>query len=189
MNGDVTVQEAMTRDFVGVSGSDTIRDTAQLLLEEDAPGAVVLKGQDPVGVVTASDALSWLVGDGRADASVTECMSEQVPSVTADQGIEGAVDALFAQSVTLLVVTDGSGGPLGVLTQRDVIAATTFSPGGMAADQEVEPARIESEPETPADGDGGYSDQGICGRCGALTSDLVSFNGQLLCPDCRDVRS
>ncbi len=188
MNGDVTVQEAMTRDFVGVSGSDTIRNTAQLLLEEDAPGAVVLRGQDPVGVVTASDALSWLVDDGRADASVTECMSEQVPSVTADQGIEAAVDTLFAQSATLLVVTDGSSEPIGVLTQRDVIAATTFTPGNTATDQEVEPARVESEP-APADADGGYSDQGICERCGALTSDLVSFNGQLLCPDCRDVRS
>jgi len=189
MNGDVTVQEAMTRDFVGVSGSDTIRDTANLLLEEDAPGAVVLEGVDPVGVVTASDALSWLVDDGRADATVTECMSEQVPSVTADQEIGAAVDALFAQSATLLVVTDDGGEPLGVLTQRDVIAATAFSPGQAVTDQEVEPARIESESESPTNADGGYSDQGICGRCGALTSDLVSFNGQLLCPDCRDVRS
>ncbi|MCU4716554.1 CBS domain-containing protein [Halapricum hydrolyticum] len=187
MNGDVTVQEAMTRDFVGVSGSDSIRDTAQLLLEEDTPGAVVLKGQEPIGIVTAGDALSWLVRGGSADASVTECMTDTVPEVAPEQPIEAAVDELFAQSATLLVVTDNGGKPLGVLTQRDVIAATTFTPTDTATDQEVEPARLESEPQAPADADGGYSEQGICERCGALTSDLVSFNGQLLCPDCREV--
>ncbi|MFW6017738.1 MAG: CBS domain-containing protein [Halapricum sp.] len=187
MNGDVTVQEAMTRDYVGVSGSDSIRDTAELLLEEDAPGAVVLKGQEPIGIVTAGDALSWVVRDGNVDASVTECMTDSVPEVRPEQPIEAAVDELFARSATLLVVADNGGKPLGVLTQRDVIAATTFTPTETTAERDVEPARVESESQAPADADGGYSEQGICERCGALTADLVSFNGQLLCPDCREV--
>ncbi|QSG08353.1 CBS domain-containing protein [Halapricum desulfuricans] len=187
MNGDVTVQEAMTRDYVGVSGSDSVRDTAKLLLEEETPGAVVLKGREPIGIVTASDALSCHVGDESADAAVTECMSDVVPEVAPDQPIEAAVDELFAQSATMLVVTDNGGEPLGVLTQRDVIAATTFTPSEVSSEQNAEPARLESESQAPADADGGYSEQGICERCGALTSDLVSFNGQLLCPDCREV--
>ena len=56
--------------------------------------------------------------------------------------------------------------------------------GSSETERRVRRARIE---RVEADGDGGFSDQGICERCGALTSELASFNGQLLCADCRDV--
>ena len=33
----------------------------------------------------------------------------------------------------------------------------------------------------------GFEEQSICEGCGTLTGDLVAFNGQLLCGDCRDI--
>jgi len=185
MNGDVTVREAMTRDYVGVSESDTVVETAALLLDEDLAGAIVLRGQDPIGMVTARDVLSWLVHDSEdGEGTVGECMTENVPTILPGKSIEAAVDELFARSATQLLVVDSTGEPAGVLTQRDVVAATTLTPTEEATDREVDSARIE---RVEADGDGGFSDQGICERCGALASELASFNGQLLCADCRDV--
>lgn len=185
MNGDVTVREAMTRDFVGVSEGDGMVEAASLLLEEDAAGAVVLRGMNPVGMLTAADVLAWLVANGAVeDATVGDAMAESVPTVAPETSIEDAAELLFTHSTDQLVVTDG-GQPLGVLTQGDIVAATTFAPGEQSS--HAEPARVESEPGATAQGDGGFSEQGICERCGALTSDLSSFNGQLLCSDCMDV--
>lgn len=187
MNGDVTVREAMTRDYVGVSESDSITETASLLLEEEVPGAVVLRGHDPIGIITARDVLSWLVREDDDGATVADCMTETVPEIDPERPIVTAVDEMFAQATHLLVVTDNGGEPVGMLTQEDVVAATTLTPTSEPPEREVEPARVESEEDTPAEANSGYSEQGICERCGALTSDLVSFNGQLLCADCRDV--
>ncbi|MFB6189113.1 MAG: CBS domain-containing protein [Halapricum sp.] len=183
MNGDVTVREAMTRDYVGVSESDSIVETAALLLDEDSDSAVVLRGQNPIGMVTARDLLSRLVEAGD-EGTVADCMSTEVPEVPPEQSIEAAVDKLFARSVAQLLVVDSSGELLGILTQRDIVAATTLTPSEAAGDQVAEPARIE---DGETDGGEAMSEQGICERCGALTADLVTFNGQSLCADCRDV--
>lgn len=190
MNGEVTVREAMTRDFVGVSEGDRIVDAAELLLEEDSAGAIVLRGQDPIGMLTAEDVLAWLVADGDSDeATVADGMTDSVPTISPDRSVEDAAELMFSRSVTQLVVSGDDGGPQGVLTQGDIVATTTLASGEAAGENmvDVEPARVEAELGAQAEGDGGFSEQGICERCGALTSDLTSFNGQLLCNDCRDV--
>ncbi|MFC7195331.1 CBS domain-containing protein [Halosimplex aquaticum] len=66
MERDVSVQEVMDREFVGVSESDGLRETAELMLAEEADSAVVLHGSEPVGVVTERDALEAFV---RAEGS------------------------------------------------------------------------------------------------------------------------
>lgn len=190
MNGDVTVREAMTRDFVGVSEGDSIVDAAALLLEEEVAGAVVLRGQDPIGMLTAEDVLAWLVSDGDTETgTVADGMGDSVPTVSPDHSIEDAAALMFSRSTTQLVVVDESREPMGVLTQGDIVATTTLEPGERASETapEVEPARVEAEVGAQAEGDGGFTEQGICERCGSLSSDLTSFNGQLLCSDCRDV--
>lgn len=184
MNGDVTVREAMTRDYVGVSESDGIVETAELLLDEDLAGAIVLRGQEPIGMVTAKDVLAWLVHDGSDEDTVAACMTDTVPTISPDASVESAVDELFARSATQLVVIDDGGEPVGVLTQRDVVAASTLSPAEVAVDREIDAARVD---RIEADGEGELSDQGICEQCGSLASALVSVGGKSLCADCRDV--
>ncbi|MEF8787364.1 MAG: CBS domain-containing protein, partial [Haloarculaceae archaeon] len=44
---------------------------------------------------------------------------------------------------------------------------------------------LAAEAETEAEDN--FEDQGICEVCGTFTRDLSSFNGQLLCDDCRDM--
>lgn len=190
MNGDVTVREAMTRDFVGVSEGDRVVDAASLLLEENAAGAVVLRGQEPVGLLTEKDVLSVVVRDGDTeDATVADAMRSSVPTVDPDSSIADAAELMFSHSCSQLVVTDATATPVGVLTQADIVATTTLSTTATAEtnDSTVEPARVEAEVGATADGEASFSEQGICERCGSLTGDLTSFNGQLLCDDCMDV--
>ena len=184
MNESNSVREVMTREFVGVSEADGLLETGRLLREERADGAVVLRGNDPVGIVSAEDVLDQLLDDEAPDAgAVSDVMDSTVPRIDVDNHIESAADQLLSSSVSLLVVFDGSGDIAGVVTESDLVRSVALSRESTAGSENLEPARTEGT----AEADAGYSNQGICERCGALTSDLVSFNGQLLCSDCRDV--
>ena len=186
----------MTPEFVGVSEGDDIVDAAALLLDEEAAGAVVLRGSEPIGMLTAKDVLAWLVDreDGET-ATVADGMRDGVATIAPDRSIEDAAARMFSQSTSQLLVVNEQGDVQGVVTQGDIVAATTLSPEtGTTAAETVERSRRESavrhESETTVAAgaeSGGFSEQGICEGCGALTGALASVNGQLLCGECRDI--
>jgi CBS domain-containing protein len=200
MNGDVTVQDVMNREYVGVSESDALLETVEMMLTEDAETAVVLRGDDPVGVLTERDVLAHLVaGDGIEDATVADVMTESIPTIGPEQSLAAAASEMSARSTKRLVVTNGQR-PLGLLTEHDVIATASMGPDieerpdvetgldmTVQAGGDVTVQAGGSDARTHADPDPGYEDQGICEVCGTLSRDLSVFNGQLLCTDCRDM--
>lgn len=204
MNSELTVREIMDREFVGVSEPDGLVETVELLLEEDKETAVVLRGSEYVGVVTERDVLSLLVGDDDpADATVGDAMTERVPTVSPEESLSEAEDRLSTQSARRLVVTNGRE-PLGVVTEEDLLAGRSYatertgaatSETGIGTEAETTTAAAEATGGL-AESSGqsfdeqtaqGFEDQGICEVCGSLTRDLASFNGQLLCAECRDM--
>jgi len=200
MDGDVPVREVMHGEYVGVSESDTVRETAELLLAEGVESVVVLRGSDPVGLVTRGDALRAFVG-GEADAHVSEAMRSTVPTVSPGTTLGEAADELAGLDTGHLVVTDGSE-PIGLLTEHDLVAASPFAPGrdpesppqatiGRSDDPEVEYGDEADDLDADFEGTGvterPFADQSICEGCGSLARDLSTFNGQLLCADCRDI--
>ncbi|WP_135661767.1 CBS domain-containing protein [Halorhabdus rudnickae] len=178
-----TIREVMTRDYVGVSESDDLLEAGRLLREEGVDGAVVLRGNKPVGMLEVDAVLDAILKDGTA-GTVSDVMADSIERVDAGEPIEVAADRLVGIEGSLLVVTDEGGDTVGVVTASDLVRAMAL---GREPEQDttgnLEPNRTEG---TASAGDS-YSNQGICERCGALTSELVSFNGQLLCSDCRDI--
>jgi CBS domain-containing protein len=195
MNGAVSVRELMNREYVGVSEADDLVETVELLLDEGAEISVVQQGSECVGVLTERDVLSVLAeGPPLEEATVGDAMTESVPTVGPDESVEAAATELSSRSVRRLVVTDG-GEPLGVLTERDVLASRTYGsePGTTPADTAPVGDRAHGATgnqsaarETSANTDQ-FENQSICEGCGALASDLAAFNGQLLCAECRDI--
>lgn len=205
MNAELTVREIMDREYVGVSESDDLVETVELLLEEEKETAIVLHGSEHVGVLTERDVLSLLVGDtDPEEATVGDAMTEHVPTVPPEETIESAADRLSTQSARRLVVANGAE-PLGIITEEDLLAGrryTTERPEGVAGPGETASATVTGETAaapTEAGAEGfeqevaeatetdNFGNQGICEVCGSLTRDLSSFNGQLLCPECRDM--
>lgn len=178
-----TIREVMTRDYVGVSESDDLLEAARLLREEGTDGAVVVRGNEPVGTLQIDAILDHVLDDTTGE-TVRNAMTEPVECIDPDQPIEVAADRLVGIDGSLLVVTDGSADAIGVVTAVDLVRAMAL---GREPDQggteTFEPNRTDTADATTDE----YANQGICERCGALTSDLVSFNGQLLCNDCRDI--
>jgi len=183
MESELTVREIMDREYVGVTQSDDLIETVELLLAEDKETAVVLHGSEHVGVVTERDILAALAeGPDPTEAAVGDVMSEHVPTVSPETTISSAADQLSTQQGRWLVVTNGSE-PTGVVTQEDLLAGRNY-----AIEQESESAAVvHTEGTAATTADDGFENQGICEVCGALTRGLASFNGQLRCPDCREV--
>ena len=192
MKRDVSVQEVMNREFLGASESDELRETAELMLVEDVDSIVVLRGSDPVGVVTERDALETFVRADGDSATVADAMTEDVLTVAPDITIAEAAGEMSAQSTQRVLVSNGSE-PLGVLTEHDVMTASPFSrtaSGPTAVGEERAVAGVSAgrgESTTERRGEGRFANQSLCEACGSLARDLSLFNGQLLCSDCRDI--
>jgi len=204
MERDVTVREVMDREFVGVTESDGFVETVELMLAEEVENVVVLRGSEPVGVLTERDALSALVDESDPETAA-DAMTESVPTVSPDHTIAEAADAMSAAATKRVLVSDGAA-MVGVLSEHDLITTSPFAPAvgtdrmadsdaELMADRTAETTRQRAVAEA-GDGPGEmgegtrereYEDQSICEACGALSRDLRAFNGQLLCADCRDI--
>lgn len=192
MNGDVTVREVMRRDYVGASEGDTVVDTAALMLEEDVEAVVVLRGSDPVGLLTQRDLLEVAVSHGDLESvQVRHAMQENPPTVSPEESLATGIDMMSGTSARRLLVVDG-GDPVGVISEHDIVTASTLNPR-VNGTESGEAATAEAAAPTAESGAGAattteeYSSQGICEVCGSLTRDLSTFNGQLVCADCKDV--
>ena len=195
MNRDVTVQEVMDREFVAANESDNALATVELMIREEAEPAVVLRGSEPVGVLSDRDVLELVVDDAKnpTTASVSDAMTESVPTVGPEYTLAEARDRMAARSTRWLVVSSG-GEPDGVVTEHDVLTSSTIGTeidaANDAASEEshlVDASTSMTTADAGAAESSGFEDQGICEKCGSLHRDLSAFNGQLLCSDCRDI--
>jgi CBS domain-containing protein len=178
------VRDILSRDFVGVSESDAVLGAAALMRESGETAAVVLRGQDAAGILTAGEILDFLVDGGDAEsAPVSAVMDPDPQTVTPETTISEATRSLVGTGRSHLLVTDGTE-ILGVLDARDLAAAKQTESAGAEAEELTAAAAVDGRDTAVDDG---YANQSICEGCGSFSQNLVNVDGQLLCPDCRTV--
>lgn len=183
MHESLPVEEVMRRDFVGVTESDSVGGAAELMHEEQSDGAVVLRGRDPVGMVTASDILSVVAQDqDPTETQVDEIMRHPVVTVQPDDDLSEVVGVLTDRDVRWLAVVSPEG-VVGTVSERDIVIGTmALTPTGSVDTPDPE-APIESGSDIGLQSET-YSTQGVCEICGSLSRNLAAQNGQMLCEDC-----
>ncbi len=197
MESTLSVRDVLTTEYVGVSESDTVLDAVELMRDERASCVLVVRGSEPVGIMTEWDVLGLVADEGKpAMTTVSDYMTTPVITVTPDRSLADVATMMGRQNIRNVVVEDASG-VLGVVTQRDVIAAAGSFQGAVTTSQSatgaIDQERPVDNPATPAVGDavpnGGdeYSTQGVCEACGSLADSLRDANGKLVCADCRSI--
>lgn len=189
MNEPVTVREVMNREYVGASESDDLLNTTELLVREDEPTALVLRGNTPVGVLSRADILAYLVSGGDPETTtVGEVMTESIPAISPDARLQEARDTMLSRSAEWMLVADDDE-PLGTVTEHDILATARLESEATTEAEETPIAAMNQTAgaETAETPDESVREQGICAGCGTLTQSLASDNGQVLCADCRDV--
>jgi CBS domain-containing protein len=207
MRTDTTVRDVMHREFLGVSESDPLADAAGLLVDEGTACLVVLRGGEPVGRLDCRHALGalldadgWTPGDD--GPTVGSVMSPPLPTVTPEDSLAVVEERLVSEGVDSVVAVE-AGEAVGVVTAADALAAGAPRTGDgvrepldeeslrgtrrgdeglVGSDGGVDPATEAVTAEAPES-----TTQGVCESCGALVPDLVSDNGQAVCPECREV--
>lgn len=215
MENDVNVREIMTRDYVAVNEGDSVLGAVRLMREERAGFVLVMRGEDPVGIVTEWDVICLVADeDDAADTPVGDVMSSPLVSLDAERGLSDATSVMARENIRHVLAKNADGETLGVLTQRDVISAAGSRPvaanggmtntaGGEAGADAADPlseGRVTTErvtdegvtddrvTETDADAAfGGFERQGICEECGGFAETLWERQGKLLCADCSGI--
>ena len=201
----VTARDVMSREFVGVSEGDLVDDVLELMVDQAVDDVLVLRGSEPVGVVSCHDVLDAVASDGDLDGQTAEQLMQPAPDpVAAEEDLGTVLSRLASDGVETLPVADDEQALVGVVTDDDVIAAATSlvsEPNGMdsvpatdavdAAEQTSldasTPATAPAATGSPTAASPEHSTQGVCESCSTLTGDLQVVNGQSICPECRDV--
>jgi len=200
MESELSVREILTSDYVGVSESDTVLDVVSLMRDERTSCALVVRGSEPVGIVTEWDVLG-LVDDERDPATTTvgEAMTTPVITVGPDRSLTDVATTMARQNIRNVIVEDDDG-IVGLVTQRDVIAAASSFQATMTPTRSSEPPvdrdRELADP-VAARASGGQRSApqrrrrvhhpGRARPAAARSDALWDANGQLVCTDCRSV--
>jgi CBS domain-containing protein len=182
----------MTHDYVGVSESDDLQTTASLMLAEDVNCVVVLRGIQPVGLLTERELIRHISeGQQGKEVTVGRVMRGSGKTIGPSADIDTAFDLMATEDIRRLIVDDGD--LQGLLTEHDLLAASTLEryqarEGGEWAELNRQSSSSGSiQPTDGGEPDRAVSNQSICQECGALTHDLIEVNGRILCGDCRDI--
>lgn len=181
MEEPVTVRDLMNRTFAGVTEGDSVQGAASVMHEEGVNSAIVLRGQEPVGMLTATDVIELIATDRNLESTaVGDVMSDPLVTIEADAQFSEAVDVIASKDIRRIVVIDDEE-VIGLLTEHDVVAAHTVLPGVTHRNMATEPQAVASVD------DPNITPQGVCEVCGSLSGSLTDHNGQLVCEDCLGV--
>ena len=121
LNERLTARELFSADPVSISGAASLREAARLMAKRDVHRLMVVKGEDPVGMLSVNDLLK-VVSESRIETPISEYASDTIAHVAPDDRIAYAMDRLQAAGVRgLVVMVDGW--PVGSFAQVEALAA------------------------------------------------------------------
>jgi len=161
-----TVGDAMGPPLPTMSPDDSLTAVEERLVGDGADRVVAVDDGEAVGVVTDGDVLAAGAprsgadgfGDGAATGDPRGDGTVVSAAATADSDAERGAGATIDPEAT---------------DRGTAASPDTAGDGG--------------SPPRPAETPSGSSTQGVCENCGALVPDLVTANGQAVCPNCREV--
>jgi signal-transduction protein with cAMP-binding, CBS, and nucleotidyltransferase domain len=120
---DQPVSDYMSTGFVRVSFDDPVTDAARVMQKAGATEAVVMRDDDPIGIVTERDILYKVVAAGLAPSAikVREVMSAPVATVDSASKVVDAVAKMSKLGVRRLGVTR-KGKLVGLVTQKAMVS-------------------------------------------------------------------
>jgi signal-transduction protein with cAMP-binding, CBS, and nucleotidyltransferase domain len=164
---EMLVRDAMTESFVKLSLKTASSEAAKIMADSDADCILVMTGEKPVGIVTASDFLRRIVAEGKnaSEISLKKIMSSPVISIDVQRNLSEALTRLSTNGVKRLVVLDGEE-VAGIVTSVDVLSFA----------EELE------EPEEERE-----IGPSMCEICGGYFEVLAEVDGKFVCEDCREM--
>lgn len=131
MEQEITpVARLMTTGVLTVGADATVGEAAATLIERGVGSLVVVNEADePVGMFTTTDLAAFVSeNEGRADATVSEYMTDSVVAITTGNSLRDAAAKMINNDIHHLPVTDETG-VIGMLSTMDLAAYFAYTGG------------------------------------------------------------
>src|SRR5574341_209588 len=128
--GEITLDEAMTRNPVTVAEDADLKSCARTMLEKGISSLMVTDEKKNLkGIFTKSDLVEAYVQHYAGEYKVDKFMTKKVWTVTPDEAIHMAMLLMDVHKVSRIVVVK-YGQPVGIITSRDLLpVGTVFGTG------------------------------------------------------------
>lgn len=176
--GYFLVKEAMKASPVTVKTETNVMEAASLMKKHNIGSCIVVDGK-PIGIITESDIIKKVVSENKnaSNTFVGEVMTTPLLVIDPYIDIEEAMKIMSRSNVRRLPVIE-NGKLIGIVTQKDILR---LSPVLLELSREW--CEISAGDKT------NLKEQffsGKCEDCGALSTNLKSIDGRLLCEGCID---
>jgi len=131
----VRVREVMTSDVITISSSTPLKEAAVTMTDRRVSGLPVVDEGRLVGIITESDFVSRLAGEGdglmamlfgrraaEISGAVGDIMSTEPRTIGPDETVTAAARKMSELGIKRLPVVDGSGTLVGIVSRADLMA-------------------------------------------------------------------
>jgi CBS domain-containing protein len=122
------VRDLLKREPVLVQGDASIRNAAQIMSREDVSSALVMRGDQLIGIVTDKDLRKRVIaGDLDPGLAIEQVMTPRPMTLSVDSGVDAALLLMMRENYHHLPIVDGEK-PLGLVTAGDILRAQSEHP-------------------------------------------------------------
>lgn len=141
----ITIEGLLLREPVTCPPDLPVIEVARVMQQQGSSGVVVVDGERPVGIVTLRDLRDLIVSTGGdlAGWRARQLMKDTIITIRPQDYLFEAIFRMAKHNIHRLVVTDGDGRMVGVVTDDDLLRVKTRTP--LYLSQEVESARTSAE--------------------------------------------
>jgi CBS domain-containing protein len=122
------VGDAMSSPVITVDGETNVRDSATLMSEKGIGSLIVLRGGEPVGIVTKRDIIKRVVSECKdpCGTKIQDIMTSPVITTSKDVGILSAMRTMREHQISQMLVLEGDK-MAGIISERDLIKAVSYA--------------------------------------------------------------
>jgi CBS domain-containing protein len=118
----LTAGDLMSHPFISLESNLSIRDAAKLMVENQMNRLVVTESGKAVGVISSSDLVASIAGEERAKRdTVADVMSDAILVCRDKTPVTSVARTMTQAGWRSVLVVDGSGHPLGVVSKADLL--------------------------------------------------------------------
>lgn len=116
------VAEIMEKKILTVDFNSSAKDCAKAMSKRGVSSAVILRSRNALGIVTERDLVSKVMADGLDSSKVLvrDIMSTPLVTVSPRATMTKAAEVMAEYRIRRLVVLDGSGNLVGIITAGDI---------------------------------------------------------------------
>ena len=116
----MNVSEVMTPNPRTLELSDSIRDAAVIMRDEDTGAVPVVEDGRVVGMITDRDIVIRAIADGDYDATIDDIVTDDVVTCTPDMSTGEAAELMSEHQIRRLPVCDADGNLVGIVSLGDL---------------------------------------------------------------------